>query len=593
MHIIITTGITTGLSLAVLLSAPVLSAPLLESIAQADSLQSTDTPPPSSLRDRAEISGLRVDRFIGKIALAKATEEKWRQAIQANPNSAEAHRELANALSDLGRYRDAEAIYQRAIQLDSTDEAAYAAYGQFLAYRGRMADRVLLFEQMVKALPGSAIAYGQLASSLEAASVADWPDKETKIEAVYRAAIAAQPDDISLYLFFADWLDRNEREGEAEALYQSALAQFPDNPKLYESFGSYLRSQGQLEKAESLYAQAVERDLTNESIYMQLGDTLIRQGDYAAAETAYQEAISLSQTGIAYVKLANLLNYVGREDEIIPLLQQAIQQLPTERHLYDIAGELLENNGRIDDAIAVRRRELARLGLDLESVDGLANLLLEKQQYAEVVDLYEQLGSIYSLDSNRLERWQTALREMGRASEAETLKGDLQARLAADREARYREAVALSPESGYFYAELGDVLSEQGKIAAAAAAYQEALRLEHNPLETNTKLGRLYFEQGEFALAETTYRAAIAFYPEKDRELFEPKLARLYGYLAELYQVTGHSEAAIAFYQKVLEIDPDRPDIAEKVTELQARPLESQPASSVEASDNEADINRR
>ena len=645
MNTIVVAGLTSGLSLAVLFSTPVLSAPPVRSVAQVPSSQSTDVPSVSSQESRTDGSGLSVNRLIGQLAIAKSAEEKWRQAIQENPNNAEAHWELAGALGELGRYRDAEAIYQRAIQLAPGNEAAYLAYGAFLSRQNRVSDRVALYQQAVERVPESASIHWQLANSLEDASAEDWPNQVAEIEAayrravrldpektfydmslaehlirqdrfteavtvlervvrrqpqsdiqtygalawaaekasgsaaaesVYRAAIASQPENLEMYSLFANWLLINSRGEEAEAFYEATLEKFPDSQELYESLGIHLSNEGKLEKAEALYKQAIERDLANELIYIKLGDLLTLQSRYAEAEAAYRNAMARSQSGDAYSRLADFLNYTGRREETIALFQQAIQQFPQENKFYNILAELLENEGRIDDAIAVRRQglEIPRI-LDMGNVDRLAALLMDKAQYAEVVGLYEKYNTgHYNLDSRMLERWQTALREIGRASEAETLEADLFNQTAVFSEARYREAIALSPESGYFYAQLGDALADQGRRKEAEAAYQDALRLGHEAFGTHIKLGRLYFERGDFELAEATYQTALDRYPEKDRELFEQEIINLYEYLGALYQATGEAESAIAFYQKALDISPSWPGIAEKITELQAQPTE-------------------
>ena len=599
-------------------------------------------PPARSLANRAAEPGLRVNRLIGELAIAKGAEAKWRQAIQADPDNAEAHWKLADALEGLGRYRDAEAIYQRAIQLAPASEAPYIAYGQFLDRQRRVSDEIELYQRAIERVPGSAGVHWRLANSLEDASAEDWPNRAAEVEAAYRqaihldpektlyyrslgmylahqdrfseaaivldkvvrlqperyidlysplawvfekasgpaaaesvyqAAIASQPENLDIRLGFATWLIQQGRGEEAEAFYETTLEKFPDSQQLYELLGAHLLNEGKLEKAEALYEQAIASEVANESIYIRLGDLLTRQGRYAEAESAYRNAVARSQSGDAYSRLADFLNYTGRREETTALFRQAIQRFPQETKFYNILAELLENAGRIDEAIAIRRRglDIPRV-LDVGNVSRLASLLIDRQQYAEAVDLYEQYKSINSLNSETLEKWQIALRELGRDSEADTLKADLQAQLAARLEAQYREAIALSPESGYFRAQLGDALARQGKIAEAKAAYQDALRLGHDEFETNIELGKLYFESRDFELAATTYQTALDRYPEKDRKLFEDDIARLYEYLGELYQATDNLGSAIAFYQKALEIRPYSSVIKEKITDLQARP---------------------
>ncbi len=61
-------------------------------------------------------------------------EEKYREAIQLNPNDAEAHSNLGVILSYLGRYEEAEEEFRKSIQIYPNNTFAQSNLGILLQY---------------------------------------------------------------------------------------------------------------------------------------------------------------------------------------------------------------------------------------------------------------------------------------------------------------------------------------------------------------------------------------------------------------------------------------------------------------------------
>ena len=601
--------ITTGLSLAVLVTLPTLAVSAPAGLAQtnhseaaAGEIVQTEGKTASPTASQSATSR----DFVERIEAAKQTEEQWRQVVAQDPRNAEAYRNLASALADLNRYRDAEAIYQRAIQLDQTDEASYIAFGQFLQAQTRPYEAAMLYQQMTALMPDSAIAYEQLADSLSRVSIDDWPTLNADIEAAYRQSIRLNPEKITPYYGLGEHLARQNRFAEAVSLmreiirlnpdedsiyatlaaiptrnqepaaaaviYQEGLSAQPDNPAIYISFANWLMEQNRSPEAEALYRSAIDRGITdNATLYSQLGDLLLSQSRSAEAKAVYEQAILLSPETSNYGKLGAILNMTEGVDATIALYQRAIQnpRVEDKGYFYTQIGHLLQDSGRTDDAIATYRQGL-NLTDSASIARPLADLLLAQQQYDEARSLYERFKSSFGTDPEALQNWQAALRGLGRAEEAERLSQDLQPRLARAEEGLYRRAIAISPESGYFYDLLGDALYQQDKTKQAEAAYQEALRLNYGVFKTRIKLGRLLFEQGKMEQAEAIYLQALDRAPQVDLQYFVQDRAQLYQYLGELYEATHRPLLAIESYRKVLEIDTSKVSARERIAVLSA-----------------------
>ncbi len=599
---------TTGFSLTILVAVPTLAIAAPASLAQASNPQIAGT----SDRSDVPLTSARPPSLIERITAGKQAEKQWRQAVEENPKNAEAYRNLADALTTLSRDRDAEAIYQRAIQLDLKDEASYLAFGEFLQTQSRPYDEAVLYQQMVEILPESAIAHERFADSLTRVAPEDWPHEnwpslDAEIKAAYRQAIQLEPsqtmayyglgaylvrqgrfaeamstlrdiirfdpDDKDIYATLAALSARNGDLTAAAAVYQEGLAAQPNNLELYVSYANWLLSQNRNAAAAALYQAAIDQGVSGEfKAYVQLGDILVSQGRSAEAKAVYERAIMLSPNPDTYGRLGKLLESTEGAAATIALYQQAIQKPRVEDkgYFYNQIGRLLKASGQTDEAIATYRQALS-ITDSPNSAGPLAELLLEQQQYDEVLSLYKRFRLVFGKDERALENWQAALRGLGRTAEADTLPQDIQIQMAADNEAIYRRAIAISPESGYFYDALGDALLQQSKADKAEAAYQEALRLNYGTFRTRVKLGKALFAQGKLEEAESVYQQALALSPQKNRQHFLQDQNRLYQNLGELYEATARPVLALKSYQNALKIDPFQVSVEGKIAELSAK----------------------
>ena len=481
----------------------------------------------------------------------------YRRMAKAMPKSAIAQIELAYSLRQISTDAESqdsaiEAAYRKAISLDSHRVESYQLLSSLLAQQNRLAEAIASLREIIRLEPDNSQAYQSLAKLVEQTA------GPAAAAAVYQEAIAAQPKNLEAYTDFAFWLLNKGRSQEAEAVFQKAVKQIPENQGLYIEFGKFFAYGEHPEKAEAIYQAAIDLGVANEYIYIRLGDLLVRQDRSAEGRAVYEQAISLSAEGYAQSKLAGVLEDSGQVEDAIALYKQTIQQFPDESNLYYQLGQLLERQNRPDEAIATYRQTLT-FDNGLENTEALAALLIDHQQYAEALDIYQRLGLGFGNDSQTLGNWKIALRATGQSAAADSLESELQDRFSLERlslgtEAFWREAIAIAPESGHFHYKLGQLLANQDRAAEAEAAFQKALQLNNDPFITNVKLGKSLFDQGEFDLAEAAYEVALKQYPKKDHQVFYLDAFNLYQQLGDLYQTTSRFELALAAYQKAADI---------------------------------------
>jgi len=163
-----------------------------------------------------------------------------------------------------------------------------------------------------------------------------------------------------------------------------------------------------------------------------------------------------------------------------------------------------------------------------------ANQLLEQKQYPEALAKYEELlaaePTLYQINYNI----GIAQREMG---EHEKAKASFQKVL--DQEANNTSALIA----------LGDVLVVQGKLDEAVTYFEKAIGQTTDEV-IPFNVAEIYFNQGNTAKALEYYQTAATRKPD----WAEPHLKMGYANLN-----AGNMDAAIASFQKVVEVAPDSP----------------------------------
>jgi len=113
-------------------------------------------------------------------------------------------------------------------------------------------------------------------------------------------------------------------------------------------------------------------------------------GELDAAEAAYRTLIDLGSADPApYANLAAIRRRAGDFEAARTLIGQAIARAPDRPGLHRNLGNLLHEWGRLDEARAAYRAELARHPGDAEAQAGLARVALSLGDYAEGWSMYD------------------------------------------------------------------------------------------------------------------------------------------------------------------------------------------------------------
>jgi tetratricopeptide (TPR) repeat protein len=156
-----------------------------------------------------------------------------RRAVEQNPDSAVAHRQLGIALHQVGRRREALTHFERAVELQPDDRHRLDLA---LGYNsvGRPEDAEMIYRQILAGNPNHPIALHNLGNLMLTRG-----DIDDAIEQ-YELAIQAKPDYLLAHAHLADALKQATRNLEAYRAYEAVLGLDPSNAVELEAYDDAL-----------------------------------------------------------------------------------------------------------------------------------------------------------------------------------------------------------------------------------------------------------------------------------------------------------------------------------------------------------------
>jgi predicted Zn-dependent protease len=216
----------------------------------------------------------------------------YRRAVEANPQSFEAHAELGLLLARQNKFSDARPELAAAIQLDPGDAgaAAKARAWRAMAEIDRAVDPAQASEDLLQALK---LSPETPADTLLAASLADQTGQYDAAESAYRRILAADPKSAPANAGLAHLLIAHKQYPEAETFLRAALALSPDDPALTAQLATVLAAQ---DKAEALPLLQKLHDAhpKDAAITRMLAEVLAEAGDAAGSDHLYVALLAAS-----------------------------------------------------------------------------------------------------------------------------------------------------------------------------------------------------------------------------------------------------------------------------------------------------------
>jgi tetratricopeptide (TPR) repeat protein len=354
---------------------------------------------------------------------------------------------------------------------------------------------------------------------------------------------------------YGGFLERAGRKADAKAVYDDFLARSPGNP--------------------------VIRAASARLVGGGPPPLLVRTPREGVAEVLYGAASVLAQdnvrdASVIYLRLAlherpafplaaSLLADVFEQDSRWPQAIAVLKTIEKDPILGWNARQrtalALDRMDRTNDAIAALKAMIAERPDDLEAQLTLADLLRERERFADAIPAYDRAIQMISKPEERhwviyyargvalerAKRWDEAEADFLKALDLSPDQAPVlnylayswveQGKKLPDAQRMIERAVALKPDDGYIVDSLGWVLYRQGRYEEAVKKLERAVELKPEDPIINDHLGDAYWQVGRRIEARFQWRHALALKPDAD--LAQKLSAKLDGGLPDRQTASG------------------------------------------------------
>jgi tetratricopeptide (TPR) repeat protein len=450
-----------------------------------------------------------------------------------------------------GDLQEAEKIYARLLQTDSTQAEPLQGLGAIAYGRGQYDQAIGWLRQAVALQPNNAILHQNLGAAYRKAG------RPAEAEACYQQALRLKPDFAEAYNNLANLLRQRGRLQEAVARYQQALLAKPNYPEAQLNLALALRETGQRSEALGLFEKAARAWPNSAEVQSGWGLVLGEMGRPKEAVEHLSRAAHLRpQEAKHHFNLARALQEQSKQEEAMTCLQEAVRLQPDWAEAQFALGLANLGQDRWEEALSCFKQAL-HLRPDLpEAHYYLGHALLGQGLLAEAVAHFRQLPPAEERETRSAEReegdevvgWRggddpdlaatyvelgVALGENGRLEEAVT---------------SLHQALRVQPNCAEAYLHLGTALREQGHLERSAAYLHQALHLRPDWAEAHDQLGLTLTEQGKLELALASYQEALRLKPDGVATL---------GHLGNLLELLGRPEEGRQLLERALALDPN------------------------------------
>ena len=211
----------------------------------------------------------------------------YQKFLSQIPDCAEALNNLGLAYKGLGKMREAETSFKKAIQVRPRYAAAFNNLGNLFVFQNRFAEAETSFRRALEIAPEFAEACNNLGNVLAARTSFD--DAWT----FYSRAIRIRPDYVEAYNNLGNLCHRQEHWDQAQEYYSRALKLDPGHYKALNNMGSTLQRKGMITEAIRCFNQALAFQPDFAETHANLANALVETGQIDSALHHYRTAIRM------------------------------------------------------------------------------------------------------------------------------------------------------------------------------------------------------------------------------------------------------------------------------------------------------------
>ena len=363
------------------------------------------------------------------------------------------------------------------------------------------------------------------------------------------------------------------------SICNQTLSNNPNRIELYSFLGKALVGAGELTQAIAVYQEMLAHHVNRAEIYAELGLLYSKQQQLDKAAEHYQQALVIKPdwAEIQY-NLAVIFHQLGDWENAIACYQKTIALKPDYAVVYFNLGVLYDQRRELELAIDSYNKAISLQPNNTKAYSNLGSTLVKQEKFAAAIEIYEQ-GLRFD------PTWATLHNNLG-----QVLWFNKQPEKAL---ARFENAVVLEPKMALAHYNLGKLWQQQGNYAVAIECFQQVIKLEPKNIQAYSHCAEALFIQGNLELAIDYFRSAVAIQPifvkaycqrakslQPESLLEQAKIScarflmairkksnysqiftylwQTYFYWGDILFAYGGVKQAEIYYQKALQIKPDR-----------------------------------
>ena len=268
-----------------------------------------------------------------------------KKILKKNTSSREKIINQAFKLHSQGNISEASKLYQYFISQGFVDHRVFSNYGVILQGLGKSKEAELLYRKAINIKPDFADAHYNLGIILKDLG------KFKEAELLYRKAIDIKPGYAGIHLNLGNLLKDLGKLKEAELSYRKVIELKPDFADVHLNLGNLLKDLGKLEEAKLSVLKAIELKPDFAMAHANLGTIMKDLGNLQKAKLSVLKAIELKPNyAEAYSYLGNILIDLGKLEEAELSLHKAIEINPNLLEAHYNLGTLMKNLGNLQKA---------------------------------------------------------------------------------------------------------------------------------------------------------------------------------------------------------------------------------------------------
>jgi tetratricopeptide (TPR) repeat protein len=268
-------------------------------------------------------------------------------------------------------WRDTETLWKHAIASTSNNYIAHTNLAQTLSQSGRFAEAIAECEKALKIKPDLAAAHNNLGSALQqntqSGDGARGQDGAVD-EAIehFRKALQIKPDFTQARSNLGTTLLQKGQVDEAIAQFQKTLEMEPNYAEGEFSLGKAFLQKREVNEAIVHYQKALEINPDYAEAQYYLGNAFVAEGKYSQSIAAYEAAVRIRPDYFeAHRNMGRVLATIGKTNEALKEFDEALRINGNSAEVHFTLGSLLRQMGHREEAIA-HLAEALRLKPDYE-----------------------------------------------------------------------------------------------------------------------------------------------------------------------------------------------------------------------------------